>query len=204
MQNDKDMDFSNAIHKVKGYRFTILNLFGILIVFFSALSFLIVFGERTNVSAKTLTTTGIVCGIIAALGLGLAVAEKVVALKIRNRDCVILFEDGITVFVDKPKEDKGYKYFGFDEIQDYGFINIIRKGSGETRLTFREKKHSASTYLYGELMNYGYMRITTKDGGYYNTPIGDIETIREFLKERAPQIEEFIYMRIAGIHDNLL
>lgn len=203
MQIDKDLDFSNAIHKVKGYRFTILKTFGILFIFFAALSFFIAFSERNNVSTKTLVTIGVVCGIVALLALGLVIAESIVVARVKNKDCVILFEDGITVFVDKPKTDKGYKHFGFDELLDYEFINIIRKGSGETSMIFNEKRHSTTTYLYGDLTNYGYMRITSKDGGYYNVPVGDIQTVKDFLKERAPQIEEYIYMRIGGIHDNL-
>ena len=197
------MDLSNAICKVKGYRFTFLKLLGILFVFFSGLSFMIVFGERSNVSAQTLTITGIVCGIICALSLGLVIFDSVITYKIKNKDCVILFEDGMTVFVDKPKAEKGYVHFSFDEIQDYGFINILRKGSGETRLVFREKRRSSDTYLYADLMNYGYMRITTKNGGYYNVPVADIQTVKDFMKNRT-QIEEFIYIRIAGIHDDII
>ena len=203
MNNDTDMDFSNAICKVKGYRFTMLKLLGIIFVFFSCLAFGIVFGEKNNVSAQMLIITGIVCGIIGAASIGLIVFDRVKNSNIKNKDCVILFEDGITVFVDKPKDEKGYKHFSFDELQDYGFINIIRKGSGETQLHIQGKHRSGDTYFPSDLMNYGYMRITVKDGGYYNVPVGDIQTVKNFLKERT-QIEEFIYIRIVGIHDNII
>ena len=205
MNKIDDTNFPHAVCKVKGYRFTMLNLLGILIVFFSALSFFIVYDNRKNVSTQTLVTTGIVCGIIAALGIGLSVFDRILTARIKKKDCVVLFEDGIAVYIDKPKADRGYKHFTFDELQDYGFINIVRKGgSGESRITFKEKRRSTSTYLYADLMNYGYMRITAKDGGYYHIPVGDIEIIRNFMKEHAPQVEEFVYMRIAGIHDDII
>lgn len=203
MDKNADINFSDAICKVKGYRYTFLKVLGILFIFFPCLSFGIVYGEKSNVSPQTLLITGIVCGIICALSLGLVIYESVATAKLKNKDCVILFEDGITVFVDKPKAEKGYRHFTFDELQDYGFINIIRKSSGETRLLLGKNAHSSDTYLYADLMNYGYMRITAKDGGYYNVPVGDIETVRNFLKERT-QIEEFIYIRIAGIHDHVI
>ncbi len=204
MNKDKNTDFSNAICKIKGYRYTILKLLGIILIFFSGLTFGIVYGKKDYVSTQTLTIICIVCGIISALSLGLVIFDYIANSKMKNKDCVILFEDGITVFVNKPKRDKGYKHFAFDELQDYGFINIIRKkDSGETLWLFKEKKPSAQTYLFADLMNYGYMRITTKDGGYYNVPVGDIQTVKNFLKERT-QIEEFIYIRIAGIHDDMI
>ena len=200
---DRTTDFSGALIKVKGYRFGFLKLLGILFVFFSALAFGIVYGEM-HAPTKAVILTGVVCGLIAAPSIGLIVYEYIANSRLKNQDCVILFEDGITVFADNPKAEKGYKYFSFDEIADYGFINIIRKNnSGETRLVFREKRRSSDTYLYADLMNYGYMRITTKDDGYYNIPVGDIQTVRDFLKKHT-QIEEFIYIRIAGIHDVII
>ncbi|MDE5593904.1 MAG: hypothetical protein K2I75_08240 [Clostridiales bacterium] len=202
MNNDTDMDFSNAICRVKGYRFTMLKLLGIIFVLFSCLAFGIVFGERNNVSSQTLIITGIVCAIIGAASIGLIVFDRVKNSNIKNKDCVILFEDGITVYVDKPKAEKGNKHFSFDELQDYGFINIIRKGSGETKLSIQGKRRSGDTYFPSDLMNYGYMRLTTKDGGYYDVPVGDIQTVKDFLKDRT-QIEEFTYIRIVGIHDSL-
>lgn len=202
MYKDNNNDYSDAICKVKGYGRTMLKLIGIIFIFLSALSFGTIYIEKDNVSPQTFTIICIVCGIVAALSLALVIYACVTNSKINGKDCVILYEDGITVFVDKPKADKGYKHFSFNELQDYGFINIIRKDSGETRLIINEKRPAADTYLFADLMNYGYMRITTKDGGYYNVPVGDIQTVRDFLKKRT-QIEEFIYIRIAGIHDDV-
>ena len=204
MNEDTNIDFTNALCKVKGYRHSFLKLLGILFVFFSCLIFGIVFGERNNVSAQTLWLTGVVCGIICVPSLGLVVYDSIAQSRITNTDCVVLFETGMTVFVDKPKAEKGYKHFSFDEIQDYGFVNIVRKNdSGETKMIGFSKKRSSETYLYADLMNYGYMRISTKSGGYYNVPVGDIQTVRSFMQEHT-QIEEFIYMRIAGIHDDII
>lgn len=52
------------------------------------------------------------------------------------------------------------------------------------------------------LLNYGFLRIIARGGGYYNVPVGDIATVKQFFQEHT-KIEEYIYIRIAGIHDHL-
>lgn len=202
MEKVTQPDISGAQVRVKGYRFSFLAALGYIGLFFSVLSFSIFYGERAHVSARTLLIAGIACGIAGGLFITLSFTEKVIEHKIEKRDCVLLFSDGMTVYATKP--EKGYVHFKYDEIEDYGFIHIVRgKDSGYSKPIFRTKHRSASTYLFGDLLNYGYMRITAKDGGYYNVPVGDIETVRNYLKERTA-VEEYIYQRIAGIHDDVI
>lgn len=192
-------DIDGAEVKSKGYRFEFLSALCYLGLFFSALIFGIVYQERAHVSSQGFIIAGIACGIAALLFIALLICDKRIERAICKRDCVLLYNDGMTVYVTKPKEEKGYIFFKYDEIEDYGFIHIVRgSGSGESRPIFTSKRQSAGTYLFCNLHNYGYMRITDKDGGYYNVPIGDIETVRGFLKEHTT-INEFIYQRIGGI-----
>ena len=204
MNNVKDTDFSDAVCKVKGYRFRMLHLLGILGIFFSALVAGIIYGKKSFISSQALTITLVICSIVMAASLCLIVYDRVASVNMKNKDCVILFEDGITVFVDKPKSAKGYRHFTFDQLQDYGFIHILQSSSaGETRLLFRTKSQSSDTYLEYQLLNYGYLRLTTNDGGYYNVPVGDIKTVKDFFKQHT-QIDEFVYIRIAGINDDVM
>lgn len=197
-------DIDGAEVKAKGYRFTFLSALCYVGLFFSALIFFIIYQERAHVSKHGLIIAGIACGLAVLLFIALLVCEKCVERAICKRDCVLLYKDGMTVYVTKPKEEKGYVYFKYDELEDYGFIHIVRgKESGESLPIFMTKHQSASTYLFCNLHNYGYMRITDKDGGYYNVPIGDIETVRNYLKEYAA-VNEFIYQRIGGIHNDII
>ena len=192
-------DIDGAEVKVKGYRFEFLTALCYVGLFFSALIFGIVYQERSHVSKQGFIIAGIACGIAALLFIALLVWDKSIERAICKRDCVLLYNDGLTVYVTKPKAEKGYIFFRYDELEDYGFIHIVRgKGSGESRPIFRTKYQSVNTYLFCHLLNYGYMRITDKDGGYYNVPVGDIETVRGYLKEHTA-VKEFIYQPIGGI-----
>lgn len=204
MEKDIQPDIDGAEVKVNGYRFTFLSALCYFGLFFSGLIFFMVCQERTHVSKHGLIIAAIACGIAAVLFIALIVCDKRIERTICKRACVLLYKDGMTVYVTKPKEEKGYVHFKYDELEDYGFIHIVRgKESGESLSIFRTKHQSAETYLFCHLYNYGYMRISTKDGGYYNVPIGDIETVRNYLKEHAA-VNEFIYQRIGGIHDDII
>lgn len=205
MNEAENRDYPYAVCKVKGYRHTLPKLLGLLGIFFAALIIGTVYSVKEAVSTQGFIITWVVGGILIAASICLVAYEKTATAKMKNKDCVILFEDGVTVFVDKPRSSKGYRHFDFDQIQDYGFINILQSssGSGETRLLLNGKQQSADTYLEYRLLNYGYLRLTTKDGGYYNVPVGDIKTVRDFFKNHT-QIEEYVYIRIAGVHDNII
>ncbi len=203
MEKIKSPDLSNALCKAKGYRTKARSLYGKLGIFFSVIVLATVFGiDSVPLSGRIIAC--IACGMVVALCVFAYVYDRIARSKTENRDCVILYQDDITVYVDNGRSERGYLHFSFDEIEDYGFIHILEgeSGSGEVRLIFRQKSHSAETYLSYRLLNYGFLRITTKDGGYYNVPVGDIETVKQFLQEHT-KIEEYIYIRIAGIHDNL-
>lgn len=195
-------DIDGAKVKVKGYRYTFLSALCYVGLFFAALIFFIVYQERAHVSKQSLIIAGIACGVAAGLFIALVIIEKVIESAINNKDCVLLFKDGLTVYATKP--EKGYFHFKYDEIEDYGFIHIVRGGeSGTSMPVFRTKHQSAGTYLLGDLLNYGYMRITDKDGVYYNVPVADIEAVRGYLKEHTT-VNEYVYQRIAGIHDDII
>ncbi len=192
-------DIDGVQVKAKGYRFTFLSALCYLGIFFSALIFFIVYQERAHVSKQGLIIAGVACGTAALLFIALVVREKRIERAICKRDCVLLYSDGMTVYVTKPKQSRGYVHFKYDEIEDYGFIHIVHgKENGESCPIFATKHQSTTTYLFCHLYNYGYMRITARDGGYYNVPIADIETVRNYLKEHTA-VSEFIYQRIGGI-----
>lgn len=202
MEKIENPDFSGAACKVKGYRFTILYVVGYLGIFFPALAFFICYENRKAVSLRTLIIVGIVCGIIAAFAIALLIFEGVKRRRTEKRYTVALYEDGMTVYLTKPEE--GYVHFKYEEIEDYGFIHIYREDDCENcREAFTTKHQSADTYLTCDLKNYGYMRITAKDGGYYNVTVGDIETVGNYLKEHT-QLKEYRYQRIAGIDDDII
>ena len=203
MEKIKTPDLANALCKVKGYRSKTRSLYGMLGIFFSIIVLATVFGiDSVPPSGRIIAC--IACGIVVALCVFASVYDRIARSKTENRDCVILYQDGLTVYVDNGKSEREYCYFSFEEIEDYGFIHILEgeSGSGEVRLLFRQKSHSAETYLSHRLLNYGFLRITAKDGGYYNVPVGDLATVKQFFREHT-KIEEYVYIRIAGIHDQL-
>ena len=203
----KKIDYINsedAVCKVKGYKHNALNVFGIIGIFIPAIIISIVISYKKMLTNGLFITACTICGALIALSVFTVVYYKITAAKIQNMDCVIFFENGIIVFINKPKTKKGYYYFEYNEIKDYGFINILQgdSGAGEDRLIIKDKSRTSFTYLKNRLLNFGDMRITTIEGGYYNIPVGDIEKVRLYF-QKYTQIEEYIYIRIAGIHDNL-